>query len=563
MAAVGWVSLRPGMPQALGASAPLTTEDGLQVEAAISPNGRLVAYAKGNAARLRIFVQKIGGGPAWPLTGDSAAHEVMPRWSPDNDALLFLSRNNAWVSPSIGGSPTLVARGASGNGMVRSASWSPHGDSVAIVRNDSLLVQALEGTRTRLVGRGNQLHSCVWSPNGKWIACASGNWIEFEPGPLFGNDAPASIVLFPAAGGAAVALTDTEFQHRSPAWSADGKYLWMLSNRDGTTGEVYAMPIGKDGRASGALVRVGLRAEWIALSADRIAYSVPQRRANIWAISIPQGATVSLAAAVPVTSGNQLIEALSASRDGRWLVYDSNLRGNADMYRMPTDGGPAERLTDDERPEFAGALSPNDSELAWHRWISGERRLFVKNLDSDTAQEIMPSPGDQGVPRWSPDGRSIAGWAHGTAEGSIFVVRRDTAGHWRERWRLKDAQLPAWSSDGKTIAFPRYDGSIQTIPADSGARTTVYAPRPGTGDPIAVFLAWTTSPDTLWFLAHDASGHGSIWSLAIGTGARRLLVRLDDPARLIGPTLATDQRRFYFTLDERYSNVRWGELGKR
>jgi hypothetical protein len=37
------------------------------VEAAISPNGRLVAYAKGNAARLRIFVQKIGGGPALPL----------------------------------------------------------------------------------------------------------------------------------------------------------------------------------------------------------------------------------------------------------------------------------------------------------------------------------------------------------------------------------------------------------------------------------------------------------------------------------------------------------------
>lgn len=76
----------------------------------------------------------------------------------------------------------------------------------------------------------------------------------------------------------------------------------------------------------------------------------------------------------------------------------------------------------------------------------------------------------------------------------------------------------------------------------------------------AVFLAWTTSPDTLWFLAHDASGHGSIWSLSLGTGAKRPLVRLEDPARLIGPTLATDQRRFYFTLDERFSNISWAEL---
>jgi dipeptidyl aminopeptidase/acylaminoacyl peptidase len=172
----------------------------------------------------------------------------------------------------------------------------------------------------------------------------------------------------------------------------------------------------------------------------------------------------------------------------------------------------------------------------------------------------MPEPGDKGVPRWSPDGRSIAAWAHSTAEGEVFVMRRDASGLWKQQWRLKDAQLPVWSPDGRAIAFPRYDGSIQTIPADSGARRTVYAPRQGTDDPVAVFLAWTTSPDTLWFLAHDASGHGSIWSLSLGTGAKRLLVRLEDPARLIGPTLATDQRRFYFTLDERFSNISWTEL---
>ena len=560
---VGWVSSRQSMPQAIGTSSPLTTEDGLQVEAAISPNGRLVAYAKGNAARLRIFVQKIGGGPAWALSGDSLAQEVLPRWSPDNDELLFLSRNNAYVAPSIGGSPRLVARGSSGNGMVRSASWSPHGDSIAIVRNDSLLVEPLEGTHTRFVGRGDQLHSCVWSPGGRWIACASGNWLEFEPGPLFGNDGQSSIVLFPASGGPAIALTNADFQHRSPAWSADGKFLWILSNRDGSVGEVYAIPIGKDGHVAGPIVRVGLRAEWIGLSADRIAYSFPQRRANIWAVPVPGNPPTSLATATPVTSGNQIIETVSTSRDGRWLVYDSNVHGNADIYRIPISGGSAERLTDDARPEFAAALSPDDSELAWHRWVNGERRLFVGRVDADSAEEIIPEPGDQGVPRWSPDGSSLAVWSHGTAEGDVFVVKRDGSGRWKESWRVKNAHLPTWSPDGKTIAFPRYDGSIQTIPADSGARTTVYAPRQGTDDPIAVFLAWTTSSDTLWFLAHDGSGEGGILSLSLSTGAKRLLVRLDDPARLIGPTLATDQRRFYFTLDERFSNISWAALVRR
>jgi Tol biopolymer transport system component/DNA-binding SARP family transcriptional activator len=563
IAFVGWASSRPSMPQAIGTSSPLTTEDGLQVEAAISPNGRLVAYAKGNAARLRIFVQRIGGGPAWALSGDTLAQELLPRWSPDNDQLLFLSRNNAYVAPSIAGSPRLVARGSSGNGMVRSASWSPHGDSVVIVRNDSLLVQPLEGTRTRFVGRGRELHSCVWSPDGKWIACASGNWIEFEPGPLFGNDAPAAIVLFPASGGPAIALTDAEFQHRSPTWSADGKFLWMLSNRDGSVGEVYAIPIGKDGRAAGQIVRVGLRAEWIGLSAKRLAYSIPHRRANIWSIAVPSDTPASVATATPVTSGNQLVETVNTSRDGKWLLYDSDLRGNADIYRIATSGGAAERLTDDARPEFAAALSPDGSELAWHRWVDGVRRVFVGKLDADSGREILSEPGDQGVPRWSPDGRALAVWGHGTAEGDVFVVRRDASGRWKKSWRVKDAHLPIWSPDGKTIAFPRYDGSIQTIPADSGARTTVYAPRRDTDDPIAVFLAWTTSPDTLWFLAHDDAGRGGIWSLSLSTGVKRLLVRLDDPARLIGPTLATDQRRFYFTLDERFSNISWAELVRR
>jgi hypothetical protein len=43
---VTWNALRPARPLAIGKSAPLTADEGLQVEAAISPNGRLVASRK-------------------------------------------------------------------------------------------------------------------------------------------------------------------------------------------------------------------------------------------------------------------------------------------------------------------------------------------------------------------------------------------------------------------------------------------------------------------------------------------------------------------------------------
>ncbi|HYW33052.1 MAG TPA: BTAD domain-containing putative transcriptional regulator, partial [Gemmatimonas sp.] len=219
-AVVALVTLRREVaiePPTIGRSTPVTADDGLQVQAAISPNGRLVAYARGNGNRLRIFVQKIGGGAAWPLTDDSLSFEQLPRWAPDNDQLLFLSGNDAYVAPAVGGSPTIVARGRAGDGKVRSATWSLTGDSLAIVRNDSLIMQPLHGTGSRLVGRGKQLHACMPSPNGKWFACESGNWIAFEPGPLFGNEAPSALVLFASSGSAPVDLTGHDFQHESAA----------------------------------------------------------------------------------------------------------------------------------------------------------------------------------------------------------------------------------------------------------------------------------------------------------------------------------------------------------
>ena len=562
---VGWSLSRPARPLSIGGSAPLTSDEGLQVHAAISPNGRLVAYARGNPAQLRIVVQRIGGGPGWPLTNDSSSFELMPRWSPDNDQILFLSRYNAYVSPSIGGTARIVARGSDVESMVRSAAWSPTGDSIAIVRRDSLIVQPLNGNGSRYIGSGPQLHSCVWSPSGSVIACVSGNIVSLQPGPLFSNEAPSAVLLFPVGGGQPIDISGHQFQHRGPAWSSDGTFLWLLSNRDGNAGEVYSIAIGRDGRPAGGFARAGLSAESIGMSASRMAYSVPVRRANIWSVPVPSASALSLRDASRVTSGTALIEVVAATPANRWIVYDSDVNGNADLFRVSVDGGEAERLTSDPSPEYAGALSPDGEELAWHRWVKGQRHLFVKRLDSDSEVEILPVPGDQGVPRWSPDGRSIAAWSHDKEEGALFVLRRNAGDRWlRPAWRLEGGQLPVWSHDSKTLAFVRYDGRIQTIPADSGEVRTIYSPREGGEDPVAGNLVWSLDPSTIWFIGSNERGRGGIWSVPASGGVPRLRVALDDDSgRLHGPMLTTDGQRFYFTLDERFSNVRWAELVRR
>ncbi|MEO5590571.1 MAG: BTAD domain-containing putative transcriptional regulator, partial [Gemmatimonadaceae bacterium] len=566
IAVVGWTLSRPEQPMAVGDSGPLTSDEGLQVQAAISPNGRLVAYAKGHTSSLRIFVQKIGGGAAWPLSPDSVGFQIKPRWAPDNDQILFLSRANAYVSPSIGGAPVLVARGTVGDGMIRSATWSPTGDSVAIVRNDSLMVIPLHGPGSRFVGSGNQLHSCVWSPDGSRIACVSGNWVSFEAGPLFGNEAPSSIVVFKAAGGAPVDVTGAKYQNRNPAWSSDGHFLWMLSDRGGAGGEVFSVALGDNDLPSSPYARAGITAESIDISSSRIAYSVPVRKANIWSVALPADHALSLADARRVTTGTQLIELLSVSPDGKWIVFDSNLYGNADVFRMPVDGGPSERLTDDPRPEYMGGLSPDGRELALHRYVEGRRHVFVRNLEAGTEVEVNSSdPADNGGPRWSPDGNSLAIWKHIMERGETFVVSRDANGNWKSpRWKLAGGQLPVWSPDGRTLAMVRYDGGIDLIPADSGAQQHIYVRRPHSTDPIVSNLVWNLGPGTIWFIGSNESGHGGIWSVSARGGTLRLRVDLDDPSgRLHGPSLASDGKKFFFTIDERFSNMRWAELNRR
>jgi len=58
-------------------------------------------------------------------------------------------------------------------------------------------------------------------------------------------------------------------------------------------------------------------------------------------------AAVAASAAHPVTTGSQTIEGVDVSRDGRWLVFDSDRDGNPDIYKMATGGGEPIRLTTD------------------------------------------------------------------------------------------------------------------------------------------------------------------------------------------------------------------------
>ena len=149
-------------------------------------------------------------------------------------------------------------------------------------------------------------------------------------------------------GGPSIEIADRTAQNLSPAWSPDGKRLYFVSNRQGI-GDIYSVDVSEDGHVRGEAARVttGLGAQSIAFSTDRrrLAYAAYSARANLWSMPIPSRGPVDISRATPLTSGNQIVEMMRMSPDGKWVLYDSTLHGNADIFRIPTGGGPAERLT--------------------------------------------------------------------------------------------------------------------------------------------------------------------------------------------------------------------------
>ncbi|HZD04707.1 MAG TPA: hypothetical protein VE173_07310 [Longimicrobiales bacterium] len=492
-------------------------------------------------------------------------------------------------SPQVNGVTTVVRRiadvvrtagqglfSSSGSGEtampVNAATWSPDGARIFLARGADLsLLDLAEGVEAPLTTLSYEVHTCDWSPRREWIACTSGNWEAVVPGRTYGNIAPSAVILVGASDGRVREVTDRSALNQSPRWSPDGRLLYFVSNRQGPR-DIYAVEIDGDGRPRGEPRRVttGLDAQSIAFSGDgrRLVYVAYTARANLWSLPIPEsGPPVSASTATRLTNETQIVESMRVSLDGRWLLFDSNLHGNADVFRVPVQGGRAERLTDHPADDFAPDLSPDGSEVAFHSWRTGSRDVFVQPVAGGAARPVTDTPSQESFPVWSPDGKAIAFYDQLQEEDQprgLFVVRREPSGAWGDPIpRRVGAYHVSWSPEGSFIAYAR-EGVIEVIPPFEGDGRVVYAPRPGTDDPEPERVIVSGDGRTLYFKSHDADGRASLWSVPTSGGTPRLLVRFDDPSRpSIRADFAAGAGRFFFTMEDRQADIWTADMVER
>ena len=155
------------------------------------------------------------------------------------------------------------------------------------------------------------------------------------------------------------------------------------------------------------------------------------------------------------------------SPDGRRIAFTC---GNFELCLMNSDGSGAARLTTNDWPrEFRYDTSPawssDGTRIAFVRTVAGEDGLWIVNADGSGLRQLPVPTGVNASPSFSPDGSLIA-FAHAedetgdsnlpsSSESAVHVIRTDGGGSRTLTGPGLDAMDPAWSPDGRHIAFVR------------------------------------------------------------------------------------------------------------
>ena len=526
----------------------LTRSAGLQEAPVITSDGKGVAYrirGPGDTAT-RVELRRGSDGSAVQLAEAGA-----PRgWSPDGDKLLIATPRGLETVPALGGAGTLLVAGA------RHGTWAPDGQRLAYVRGDSVLLRAGDGQST-LLARTFDPHSLAWSPDGRWIAYVSDNSRYLNDW----NIAFSSLWLVPAAGGAAVQLTTGEALNLSPAWAPDSRRLLFVSGRSGTR-DIYQLNLDSRGKPQGEPIQVsvGLNVSQVTLAPDgeHLAYSVVTNRSNIWRVKEPATGPVSSRTAERVTTDQESIESFWISRDGQWLVFDSDRAGIQQVFRRRLSGGEVQQVTRGTAPAFSVSLSPDGKQVGYHAIVNGLRRVFVTSSEGGEAP-VQVSPGafqDERNPQWSPDGQRLAWTTIQDGVQRAQVVTRAALG-WgppREVGSPGAVVSSTWGDAARLLAVDTVNLRLIGVSADSsgGPPRVLYQATAATPKGLGTLVV---SPGFRTILLYSDQG---MWILPISGGTLRQLVQFDDPLH----PHATNARSVsvsggfvYFTLQDPQSNV--------
>ena len=527
LAAVGgWWALRERNTPAPAPTIERLTSTGTAIDAAISRDGRHLAWVASSGGQQGLRVRELAGTSEIELVPPAAVGFWGIAFSPDGRHIYYATKSveepagRLYVVPITGGAARPLLEG-----IDSTVTFAPDGSRFAFYRAahpergaTALVVAGVDGTGAQMVTRTAGREFFVpaffaapsWSPDGSRIAAAVHD----------GQSGTARLITVTVSDGArepfARAFEDVTFT----AWLPDGSGILMIANQTDGLREyprkvwLQPFPTGDPRR----ITRDVLEYRNISVRGDGAFVSVGLDSAySLWRVPLGGGSPRRIA-----SERYDGLLGIAPLADGR-IVVSAGERGNTQLALLDAEGARREQLTN-EGQNLWPAASPDGRSIAFVSNRDGHTGIWRMTLSARDARLLahLPSPSWVSV---TPDGRFVVCATVRDGETTTWRVPMDGG---EPTIVATGLDRPAVSPDGRWIVGINVrPGASQLalvmMPADgSGEMRTLGTIAPATGNGL---LEWTAEGDAILFSTVERA---NVWRQSLAGGSPTKVTSLAD-----------------------------------
>ncbi|HVH69936.1 MAG TPA: protein kinase, partial [Candidatus Dormibacteraeota bacterium] len=441
------------------------TTTGLADCAALSPDGRYVAYAEDNNGKKSLWLRQLAAANSVPLLPPVARAVLIPAFTPDGNFIDYLERagltetdGTLYQIPVLGGTPRKLAERVNSR-----ITFSPDGRQMAFTRNDfvkgesSLILADSSGAHetilaTRRIGSDTGPFALPsWAPDGKKIAIS---------------------VADPSAAGLSnhvlsVSVSDGSTKPFSPVhWRSLSDICWLpdqsgiliaAQEKTGAPQQIYWNA--EDNNEPRKLTADVNSYIALGVASDPRSFLAVQSDTNV---NLWVGPANDPDAAVQITSGRMDgMGGLAWTSDGR-IVYQGNVGDTYQVWMVNSDGSNAHQVTNDRYFHTQPAVCELGRSIVFESDPAGTHHLFKMDLDGNNLVQITNGAGE-GSPSCHIQSNDMV-FSGTSPDGHTLLYRMDLGGG--PPAPLSDLLLlghAAYSPDGSRIMAAFMDAKTGRI----------------------------------------------------------------------------------------------------
>jgi Tol biopolymer transport system component len=276
---------------------------------------------------------------------------------------------------------------------------------------------------------------------------------------------------------------------------------------------------------------------------SKLAFSVCQLARHLWAFPLDTATGLTSGEPERITFRSQQNYYPAFSHNGRMLVWTSHVANQGTLFTLDIKEQIEKKATREWGPnarEIGGSFSPDGKQICYSSTIGESYEIWRLPSLGSIALKLTKTqhPDSDAMTAWSPDGETVAFYSNRSGSWDIWSIQADGSGQPKQLTdRESNENYPSWSPDGQNITFKtdkEGNGDIWIMEADGGNQKPFVVHPDDDG-----WSAW--SPNGRWFyFISNRSGAYNVWiKPANGSEARQVTTYKGLPSGLPNNDLYT------------------------